>query len=124
MPIPYTRDPTRSLADQRREWLDKAAAYTGFDCILWPFDSDTARPSYVKGYGHGTPIEFLCRAAHGPKPHGRGAPKGKLWPRADCEGGADGCMNPHHVGWYTSEEKAAIYRRRREQKEGYPYGED
>jgi hypothetical protein len=112
--MPFKEDPFRPYADQRREWFDLAVAYTGDDCIMWPFDLNIQASKVLRGYGSVKPGWLICTLVHGPS-------KGKPWPMADCPRGAEGCINPKHVAWRSSKERGMIIGKRRRQKKGEPY---
>lgn len=80
-------------------WLQERVAYTGDDCVIWPFGRNH------KGYGtlgrrtgFVTAHRWMCNAAHGPSPEGK--------PQAlhSCGNGRNGCVNPRHLRWGSQQD--------------------
>lgn len=83
-------------------WIEEHAAYSGNDCIKWPFE--------ITRYGYGTVLHngqkrvasrVMCELVHG-------LPPGDFYDAAHtCGNGHAGCMNPNHLAWKTRKENMA-----------------
>ena len=85
-----------------KRFLNEAMAYTGDDCLLWPY----ARGR--DGYGHirygGRPCRVnivVCEKTHGPPP------TSEHEAAHSCGNGHKGCITPAHLGWKTHQENMA-----------------
>lgn len=79
-------------------FLREHVAYTGDDCVLWPFYCNP-----VNGYGHfcagGKSLgihRVMCELAHGPRPTPKHHAAHSCHQRA--------CINPRHLSWKTLSE--------------------
>lgn len=77
-------------------WIAEHTAYSGDDCIRWPYE--------VTKYGYGTvkhngkkrvASRVMCEAAHGPPP----SPEHQA--AHSCGNGHLACMTPRHLSWKT-----------------------
>lgn len=87
-------------------WLRDHIAYSGDDCLRWPYSRDT------KGYGSfgycGKVLRahrMMCELAHGEPP----TPKHQA--SHECGNGANACCNPRHLSWKTNGENQRDKRR-------------
>lgn len=82
------------------EWLLEHTAYTGTECLKWPFGKG------ANGYGgitlpSGETIgthRFMCMLVNGEPPTDKHVARHK------CGKGNDGCVNPNHLEWGTPQE--------------------
>lgn len=76
------------------EWLAKNKAYSGDECLKWPFNPGVNGYGGIKIKGKSvTASRAMCIIAHGPPPSER--------PDAahSCGNGRMGCCNPRHLSW-------------------------
>jgi hypothetical protein len=70
-------------------FIEAAIAYSGTDCLLWPFGKTAGYGRIGKGYVH----RLVCEAVHGP------APSSRYETAHNC--GVRACINPAHLRWDT-----------------------
>lgn len=80
-------------------FLRANVAFTGDDCLIWPFSRDE------DGYGHfgneGKMLKahrWMCEAVRGP------APSSLHYAAHECGNGHLGCVHPEHLFWKTHAE--------------------
>ena len=75
--------------------LDAASIRNRTECILWPYNKNSAGYGMVYGkLAH----RIVCEIAHGP------APTSKHEGAHLCGNGHSGCINPDHLSWKTRKE--------------------
>lgn len=82
-------------------FLEVAKAYTGDDCLIWPFSRNTDGRASIGNENRSSAARLVCQAVNGapPTPNHDAA--------HSCGKGNDGCVTPHHLGWKTRKENEA-----------------
>jgi len=93
-------DPTKGNADHGAgdRWLKEHTAFSGDECLIWPFSKSTAGYAYVRVKPKRNPqsaARVMCEWVKGPPP--------AQWYQAahSCGNGSGGCVNPKHLNWKT-----------------------
>lgn len=83
-------------------FFNRALAYEGDECLLWPFGRDTkgAGQIYLDGRIHSVP-RVICERVHG-KP-----PTPRHHAAHSCGQGHRGCCNKRHLRWATPRQNSA-----------------
>src|SRR5574343_483105 len=84
-----------------REFLERAIAYTGDDCLIWPYWR--SEHGYAKITINRQSLivpRLVCVRVHGEPPTDTEAAH-------SCGNGAEGCITPNHLRWATMLENAA-----------------
>lgn len=83
-------------------FVERAVAYTGNDCLLWPYATSTS------GYGrininrrNRSVTNIVCERVHGPQP----SPYHEV--AHGCGKGHTGCITPSHLRWATRAENVS-----------------
>lgn len=93
----------RAFAGEAERWLeDRVGHNDGSDCLKWPFGTASSGYGYLRAGGvllgaHRT----MCALVNGPPP----TPKHEA--AHSCGKGHEGCVNPRHLRWATSQENKA-----------------
>lgn len=82
-------------------FIEKAIAYDGDDCLIWPFRSSQGYARVRINRKHRNVSSVVCEKVHGP------APSNKHEAAHSCGKGVDGCVSPSHLRWATSLENSA-----------------
>lgn len=70
--------------------------YEGDDCLIWPYNRNSAGYGYMKRAGkYGVVSRFACADVNGPPP----TPEHES--AHNCGNGHSGCVNPTHLEWKT-----------------------
>lgn len=90
-----TPEGVRTLNGEPLAFFERALAYSGDECLLWPFSKTPG------GYGQlwleGKRVvasRAICEAVNGPRPDGFEAAHA-------CGNGSLGCVTPAHLSWKT-----------------------
>lgn len=95
----FERGQLRAANGAGLQFLLANAAYTGDDCLIWPFARDEHGYARIGG-AHGNASPHMCRLAHGDPFEGAEAAH-------SCGRGNEGCVNPRHLRWATHRENEA-----------------
>jgi hypothetical protein len=81
-----------------RRFIEETAAYSGDECIVWPYAKLPTGYGRVNGdYAH----RIVCTQVHGPSP----SPTHQA--AHSCGNGHLGCITPNHLRWATPKENQA-----------------
>lgn len=83
-------------------WMEANASFQGTECLPWPYarTKDGYACIHVRGTVT-TASRVMCEKVHGE------APSPLHVAAHSCGNGSDGCMNPNHLRWATTEENHA-----------------
>lgn len=88
-------------------FIEKALAYDGNDCLIWPFkrSKNGGYPQYWDGERETTASRIVCAKVNGPPP-------GDNYHAAhSCGNGHGGCVTKRHLRWATPSENSEDSRR-------------
>ena len=92
--------------NEARNWLLSHVAYTGNDCLKWPFSGNWNGRGHLGWNGKIVKAHrLMCILAHGEPP----TPKHQA--AHNCGNGHLGCVNPNHLEWKTNSENQRDRRR-------------
>lgn len=87
---------------RREKWLNANAAYSGEDCLIWPFSvGDHGRGQTVLNGKSMSAPRAMCTLAHGEPP------TEEHHAAHSCGNGHLGCISPKHLRWATPAENEA-----------------
>jgi len=94
-------DPLGGVKQSTLEWIYAHAAFSGDECLIWPFAKADGRPQTCVDGKQTSGTRIMCTVAHG------NPPTPKHHAAHECGNGHLGCISPRHLQWKTAKENAA-----------------
>lgn len=100
--IPTHRLSRKAAHGEAKAFFERALAYKGDDCLIWPFSfsKDGYAAFTIKGETGRIASKRICTIVHGP------APTTGHEAAHSCGNGRLGCITPGHLSWKTPMENS------------------